>query len=230
MPRKKRTPPEPPAVEASPLDSAAGAAPLDDLFEEDAPEAPELELPDDRPDPAAMVAKFQIAVERRLDAMELSIANKHGDVLRRLAPVTDTVRRLERDVEQVRNVFSDLQAAAQKSTGEMVQMLKDAHAAAQQAKEAAQVYERMADARPDLLRRIEDVGAKLGQYRHEFKVWQSTVEQLAKRVSAGEQLDEDYQLTKHVVDDIGKRVHQINTNGVLASVRETKAAERENAR
>lgn len=232
MPRKKRTPAAPPKAPEAPADE------LDAEFE-DTPKTQALsaqladlpfdepELPDDSPDLATMVARFQIQVEARLDAMEQKQDKKREDVLRQLAALTDTSRRLERDAEKVRTVFDDLRHAATKSTGEMVTMLKQAHQAAGEAKDAAKVYEKLVDSRPDLLRRIEVLAEKVGQYRHEHKIWQSTVEELAKRVSAGEQLDEDYALTKHVVDDIGKRVHQINTNGVLATVREAKAAERQ---
>jgi len=166
------------------------------------PKAGEIIPIDDSPDVAALVTRFQLEQEAALSATRQSY-DKQLDKLRlAVAQQSETLRKQTAELESMRRIFTDLQDVSRKATSDMVLLLKDATAAATTAKESAQVYERMVDARPDLIRHIEATNANVANYRGEVKRYTDTVDNLSKtldRVAGGVA---DYAVTKRAVESM----------------------------
>ena len=207
MPRKKPAPlPPPPLPDASP---AAGEV-----------EPSDFEAIDDSPDIGALVVRFQMQTELALAELTATTSRQIGALNVKTAGQEALLRDLSREVEAVRRVFSDLREAAQKTKAQMVELLKQAHEAAGQARDAAQVYERMADTRPDLIRRIESTNVSVAEYRGDVVRLRHSIESLSRRIDGIDGTLVDYSATQRSVDSLGNLVHNLNSRAILASPKE----------
>lgn len=177
---------------------------------------------DDSPDVPALVVRFQMATEKALSEMRSTFDSKTSAAVAKVARHEDELRKIKTEMAQIREMFADLRETAGKAKSQMVTLLEQTHGAAQEAKEAAKVYERLSDTRPDLLRKIDDVNASAAEYKAEVVKLCERFGSLSRRVDQLDLMETDFRETKGTIDSIGNVVHKMHSASVLSSTKEAR--------
>jgi chromosome segregation ATPase len=191
--------------------TALGPPPSVEGMRETAAVEPTSPMPGEELDFGRLLVTFQKEIEGTLAGFQTSIVSQQQSAAAKVAEMQGEVRQLSSEVETMRRVFSDLQDTARRTTAEMVELLKKSHQEAAKASEAAQVYAKLSDARPDLLRRIEQTNVAVAGYRTEVKQMDGLLEALSKRLDTFGDISAGYQESRASLERLSAVVHSTRT-------------------